>query len=220
MREFDIGTVVIITGHNNRTNPEYDKIIGKKGIIKLFVNKNRIGLKVEGINNPISSFGYFYVPQNYIVIQNNEGEDNMSKINKYKGTYKIATIVFLDNNNGRVYNYRLYNDGVEYKEEDIVVVMSAHHGMGIARIKNIYEPDAHEVNGILDDNNSDREIICRIDMTKYIERKQKAEKISNLKGQMDKKVKELQGVALYELMAQNCPELQEMLNEYKRLITN
>lgn len=55
-------------------------------------------------------------------------------------------------------------------------------------------------------------------MTKYNERKEKAQKISTLKGQMDKKVKELQGVALYELMAKDSPELKEMLDEYKQLI--
>lgn len=55
-------------------------------------------------------------------------------------------------------------------------------------------------------------------MTKYNEIKEKTQKISTLKGQMDKKVKELQGVALYELMAKNSPELQEMLDEYKQLI--
>lgn len=55
-------------------------------------------------------------------------------------------------------------------------------------------------------------------MIKYNERKEKAQKISTLKGQMDKKVKELQGVALYELMAKDSPELKEMLDEYKQLI--
>ena len=55
-------------------------------------------------------------------------------------------------------------------------------------------------------------------MTKYNERKEKAQKISTLKGQMDKKVKELQGVVLYELMAKDSPELKEMLDEYKQLI--
>ena len=55
-------------------------------------------------------------------------------------------------------------------------------------------------------------------MTKYNERKEKAQKISTLKGQMDKKVKELQGVALYELMAKDSPELKEMLDKYKQLI--
>ena len=86
------------------------------------------------------------------------------------------------------------------------------------RSKGIYEPDAPEVNSVFNSDNSSREIICRIDMTKYNERKEKAQKISTLKGQMDKKVKELQGVALYGLMAKDSPELQEMLDEYKHLI--
>ena len=34
---------------------------------------------------------------------------------------------------------------------------------------------------------------------------------------MDEKVKELQGIALYELMAQNSPELREMLDKFTQL---
>lgn len=220
MAEFSIGMTVYIIGHNNRTNSQYNNIIGREGTIMLMFN-GHIGLKVKGIKNSTSSYGYFYVQKEHIQIpnkNNNEGEFDMSKINNYKGSYKIATIIFLDSDGCRWYNYRLYNDGVEYKEGDIVAVMSAHHGIGIARIKGIYEPDAPEVNSVLNSDNSSREIICRIDMTKYNERKEKAQKISTLKGQIDKKVKELQGVALYELMAKDSPELQEMLDEYKQLI--
>jgi hypothetical protein len=54
-------------------------------------------------------------------------------------------------------------------------------------------------------------------MSKYTEREKKAKEIAKLKKQMDDKVKELQGVALYELMAQNSPELREMLDKFTQL---
>ncbi len=41
-----------------------------------------------------------------------------------------------------------------------------------------------------------------------------------LKKEMDKKVKELQGLALYKIMAENSPELKAMLSEYEELINN
>lgn len=53
--------------------------------------------------------------------------------------------------------------------------------------------------------------------SKFLERDQKAKEIVNLKREMDKKVKELQGVALYEMMAQHSPELRDMLIQFKEL---
>lgn len=40
------------------------------------------------------------------------------------------------------------------------------------------------------------------------------------KKEMDKKVKELQGLALYKMMAENSPELKSMLSEYEELANN
>jgi hypothetical protein len=64
---------------------------------------------------------------------------------------------------------------------------------------------------------SDTEIICPVRMEAYDKRNQKAKEIAKLKKQMDEKVKELQGIALYELMAQNSPELRELLDKFTQL---
>lgn len=211
MKAIHIGATVIITGHNKKANAQYDQIVGKKAIIKEIYSGN-IALKVEGMNNVGSNYGYFYLSEQYIGFTIEEGEFEMSVVDKLKGSFKVVKIEFLD----RAYeiNYRMYEDGYEYHEGDVVVVKFARHGLGIAKIKQIFE-------GVTNQSaENGREIVCPVDMSKYTERESKATKIASLKNQMDKKVKELQGVALYELMAKNCPELQEMLDEYKHLINN
>ena len=130
--------------------------------------------------------------------------------NAYKGKFRIALIQFLDGSKCEIH-YRVYDDGFEYKEGDLVVVSPAHHDMTIARIKKIYDSDSYF------SADANREVVCPIDISKYQERNNKAEEIVKLKREMDKKVKELQGVALYEVMAQHSPELRDMLTQFKEL---
>lgn len=212
------GTRVIIRDDINKYNG-YPSIRGKNAIIKDAYYHNpcevEYALKVDGVTNPNSNYGYFYLPESCIYLENEtiylEKETIMSNINKYKGSFRVATISFLDNSSYEV-NYRLYDDGFNYKEGDIVVAKSARHGLGIAKIKCIFDTNEELV------CKENREIICPIDMTKYNEREEKAKEIAKLKEDMDKKAKELQGIALYEMMAEKSPELKEMLEKYKNLV--
>ena len=52
---------------------------------------------------------------------------------------------------------------------------------------------------------------------KYYERKEKAEKRAELKAEMDKRVKELQASAIYEMLVEKDDSLKQMLQQYKDL---
>lgn len=58
------------------------------------------------------------------------------------------------------------------------------------------------------------------DMSAYHKRIDNRQRALQLKKEMDKKVKELQGLALYRVIAENSPELKVMLSEYEKLINN
>lgn len=65
---------------------------------------------------------------------------------------------------------------------------------------------------------NNKTIICKVDFADFETRKANREKAKKLKAEMDKKIKNLQEVAVYEMMAEKCPELKEMLDAYKKLI--
>lgn len=212
-----IGMKVIINEKIlRRSSPKYKNLFNAIGVIRA-VYDDKFGVDIRDIFNNDSQYGYFYLREDEFYLQSDfKKENNMNTnmntydSNAYKGRFRIALIQFLDGSKYEVH-YRVYDDGFEYKEGDLVVVKPAHHNITIARIKFLYDYD-----NILN-HDENREVVCPIDISKYQERDKKAKEISKLRREMDKKVKELQGVALYELMAQHSPELRDMLAQFKEL---
>ena len=121
--------------------------------------------------------------------------------------YHPVIISFISGSNTDVpYIYAAYED---YAEGDYVVVHTGHHGMGIAKVKAMGTEDDKVEYG--------REIICKIDMTAYNDRKARAKRRAELKGKMEAKVKELQETAIFEMLAKEDAGLAEMLKEFKEL---
>lgn len=63
-----------------------------------------------------------------------------------------------------------------------------------------------------------KEVVCKVDFSKFFDRKEKREKAKSIKAKMDKKVKEIQSQAIYEMLAEKDPTLKTLLDEYKELI--
>jgi len=178
------------------------------------IYSNNYALEVVGLYNESAKHGYFYLTEDdFDVVESPDmyKEDVLGmNVNDFKGEYIVAEVRFPDNRNNTV-KYRAYFDGFCYKEGDYVVVKTAHHGFAVAQITKIETlPTMNNLDG-------SREIVCPVIMDEYNKRTEKAKKVAELKAEMDKKVKELQGVQLYELMAQYSPELRDMLNEYKNI---
>ena len=62
-----------------------------------------------------------------------------------------------------------------------------------------------------------KEVVAIVDTRDFEDRKRNAERKSELKKKMDKKIKQLQDVTLYERFAEHDSELADMLAEYKTL---
>jgi hypothetical protein len=110
--------------------------------------------------------------------------------------------------NPKQYVFKCY-DAVQLG--DLVVVDTA-LGFNVVTVTEIEPKDIVLPTGQL------REVVQVVDMTPYNIRKAKAEELKELKKKMDKKVKELQDLAIYEMLAEKDPELREMLNKLKDLI--
>lgn len=123
--------------------------------------------------------------------------------------YKVAGIKFQNGSNSdKTYPYALYDEDIVIG--DTVVVQTGHHGMSIAEICSIGEQGKDAVS-------CGREIVCKVDLTAFQERRAKAKRAAELKKQMDEMTEELQAIAVFEMLAEKNPAMKKLLDEFKSL---
>ena len=197
MDDFSIGAQVRIKPKSHY----HGRFAGEFGeIVRLY--EDSVAVKLDGLVNPRSQYGAYWFNENEIEIIESE------KINMYEN-YITADVAFLNGTNAdKTYHYALYDSAIQ--PEDIVVVQTGHHGLAVARVVALGEPNGPVSHG--------REIVCKVDMSAFEDRKSKAAQLVELKARMDSKVKQLQKAAVYEMLAEKDPELAEMLKTYKELL--
>jgi hypothetical protein len=126
------------------------------------------------------------------------------------GDFKVAKVKFLSGTNTNTeYEYAMFD---EYHVGDTVVVSSANHGLGLAKITNIISKEDAVTKKF------EREIVSSVYMDAYEERKKNRAKLAELSAKMDQRVHELNKLAIFEMMAEKDADLKDMLEEYKALI--
>ena len=190
--KFTVGSRVKVT------NPRFENY-NKTGTITQKTNTSCWVLMDYG-----SSRNYKF--QNLQLIEQNQEDQKMA----ITGDFKVANVKFLNGTNTSYeYEYAMFDD---YEVGDTVVVASAHHGLGIAKISSIITKDQAAT------KNFEREIVSKVDMETYETRKKNRNRVNELKAKMDKRFNELNKIALFEMMAEKDSELKSMLEEYKCLI--
>lgn len=111
------------------------------------------------------------------------------------------------------YHYAIYDDGTYYQVGDKVFVS------GNKEIQTIKEIIAPKEASQRFDKNITAEVIGRIDTISYDRRVAKRKEAEELKKSMDKIIKEMDEVNKYEMYAKQNPELAEVLNKYKVLVS-
>ena len=179
-----------------------NKYIGVIGTVEK-TGFSSIAVRLKGYTNKNSGYGLFWFNEDELTRMKTKHKEEyfMDK------NYHPVIINFISGSNTNVpYTYAAYED---YTEGDYVVVHTGHHGMAIAKVKAMgTENDKVEYG---------REIICKIDMSAYNDRKARAKRKAELKGKMEAKVKELQETAIFEMLAKEDAGLAEMLKEFKEL---
>ena len=148
-----------------------------------------------------------YKDINLKLVNNKEKEnDTMAII----GNFKVAKVKFLSGTNTNTeYEYAMFDD---FQVGEVVVVASANHGLGIAKISAII-PREEAVT-----KKFEREIVCAVNMNEYEQRKKNRARLQELANQMDQRVHELNKLAIFEMMAEKDDSLKFMLEEYKGLV--
>ena len=194
---FSVGDQVKIKSQSNY----HGRFAGEFGEVVRQYDDN-VAVKIDGHTNPRSQYGAYWFNENEVEFIESE------EINMY-GNYITADVAFLNGTNAdKTYHYALYDSAI--RPEDIVVVQTGHHGLAVARVVALGEPNVPVSHG--------REIVCKVDMSAFEERKAKAAQLVELKARMDSKVQQLQKAAVYEMLAEKDPELAEMLKAYKELL--
>lgn len=121
--------------------------------------------------------------------------------------YKVIKAKYIDESiSKRELTFAAYEN---YEVNDYVVVNSGHHGFVVAQVTAVKNVEGNIQYG--------REVVCKIDMTAYNDRKNREKRRAELKGKMEAKVQELQKTKIIELLAQDDVELAAMLKEFKEL---
>lgn len=180
-------------------------LIGKIGVIEnTSCGSTSYGVRIAGCENPKSSIGLFWFAEDEIEFIEREESIMLSQ----NENFMVAGVKFLEGSNkDKEYFYALFD---EYDVGDLVVVQTGHHGLALAEISSLGWSDKERVK-------CSREIVTRVSMDAFYSRQEKRKALAQLKKDMDKKVKELQETALYELLAEKDPALASMLADYKKL---
>ena len=182
-------------------------LIGKIGTVKqLYTTEATV--HIDGLRNQYSATGYFYLKASDIEIINvyntvMEENNNMPNVTNYLNAVKIQ---YVDNIGPSGFIYANYDPDV--KVGDLCVIKSGHHGLGLARIVEV-----------IDQNNFEtcREVVAKVNTESYDERVKNRAKAAELKAKMDERAKQLQDIALYQMLAEKDPAMQDLLAEYNGL---
>ena len=168
----------------------------------------KIVVDLDTESNPRASMGYFYFkPHELSLVSDNNNdileENNMQNVVNY---LNIAKIKYLDSNKVSEYSYANFDTSLTVG--DLCVVASLNHGLGLARVTEIINQN---------DIQTPREIVAKVDMQAYDFRVAARKDAAELKVKMQERAKKLQDIALYQMLAKDDPEMQELLNRYQNL---
>lgn len=182
---------------------------GETGVIVNPYSTESIAVLLDSKFNRRSQHGCFYfsVDQLELIETNNTkntGEEEMEKLTNY---VNVAEVSFLNDNTAfRTFEYANYEPDLAVG--DLVVVKSAHHGMGLAEVIDIKERTSNDLY---------REIVAKVDTAGYNKRVDQREKAAELKAKMQERAKQLQDIVLYQTLAKEDPEMAQLLGDFMTL---
>lgn len=163
-------------------------------------------VRIDGLENDRSYTGCYYFKPSELEILDDiiKEETNMNNITNY---LNIAKIQYLNNDTAHS-RYDYANFDPELKLGDLCVVKSAHHGLGLAKVVEIQDRNDVELQ---------REIVAKVDTDAFDARVAVRKQAAELKAKMQERAKQLQDIALYQMLAKDDPDMMELLNRFQSL---
>lgn len=200
---------VLVTKQNSYNSKKYlDIVTSAYGtVIRVDTFYERVHVMIDGHVNELSNNGSFrFKPHELEILDENnnvmEG-DNMSTITNYLNAVKIQ---YVDNDKPSSYAYANFDTSLAVG--DLCVIQSAHHGLGLAKVTEIIDKNDVELA---------REVVAKVDLTEFTERVNIRNQAAQLKAMMEYRAKQLQDIALYQMLAEKDSEMQDLLNRYQSM---
>lgn len=189
-----------------RKSSKYKRIpVGSTGIVMNVYSQSSIRVRLDEYTNITSKYGDYYFDHKELKRINTESNNEGSTI--MTGNYRAAEVQFIEGNNTDCkYVYACYDPSIV--EGDICVVKSAHHGLGIARVAGF----------ICTTEELTREIVCTCDFSDYNKRVENRKRMAELKDLMTARAKQLQDIALFQMLSEKDSDMASMLAEYHKLM--
>lgn len=165
-------------------------------------------VRLDNERNPYSGNGLFYFRPTELSLVNDNNtdileENNMESIINY---VNIARIQYLDASFASSHNYANFDTSLA--KGDLCVVKSLNHGLGLAKVVEIIDQN---------DIQTSREIVAKVDTQDYDFRVAARKDAAELKAKMRERAKQLQDIMLYQMLAKEDPDMQDLLNRYQNL---
>lgn len=134
---------------------------------------------------------------------------------------KYVAVVFNVSTNGafdntdKEYLFACYEKDVAVGD---IVVVDTRYGFQLVTVTKVLNGTPEQVVRFTKEMKKNlKEVVCKVNTEEFTARKKKAEKRAEIKAEMDKRVKELQASAIYEMLAEKDDSLKQMLQQYKDL---
>ena len=134
---------------------------------------------------------------------------------------KYVAVVFNVSTNGafdntdQEYLFACYEKDVAVGD---IVVVDTRYGFQLVTVTKVLNDTPEQVVRFTKEMKKNlKEVVCKVNTEEFTARKEKAEKRAEIKAEMDKRVKELQASAIYEMLAEKDDSLKQMLQQYKDL---
>lgn len=203
-RKFEVGDRVVITAHNHYKENILNAVGTIESTFRLSERHTQYGIKLDNYSNSKSSKGLYWFETYSFKLENEYEREEIPMFKNY------TTVEVAFPGNPTTYSHACYDP--EIKEGDLVVVNTGHHGFALANVVSI--PDEEQKREV----QFGREVICRVDTSKFNARVEARKRASELKREMEKRMREAQEIALYEMLAEKDPTLKGMLDEYKAIL--
>lgn len=182
-----------------------EKLLGLIGTVRTDSGTN-VSVVLDKVTNTRSSYGCFYFKANELVEVDefdNEiiKEKNMTKITNYLNIALVKYVNMGDRNG--VFQYANFEPGL--KVDDLCVVRTEEDRLLVAKVVEIVDSN---------DAETYREIVAKVYTDEYDTRVECRQKAAELKAKMEARAKQLQDIALYQMLAKDDPEMEALLQEY------
>lgn len=135
-------------------------------------------------------------------------------IHMVTGNYRVAQVKFVEGNNKtKLYAFALFDNDIVTGDYVLVNVSNqySNYPYAVAVVEDIVSQSDYTGTSVT------KEVICKVDFGKYYERIEQRKKKDALKKQMDKMVKDNQELVVYQMLAEQNPEMAALLDEYKNI---